>query len=57
MNSFTLTIDDPCITGNSVNAFLTPYLPWNRVLSSMTTTVMGNPDVKSFNEFADLYSL
>ena len=50
MNSFTLTIDDPCITGNSVNAFLTtPYLPWNRVLSSMTTTVMGNPDVKSFN--------
>ena len=49
MNSFTLTIDDPCITGNSVNAFITPYLPWNRVLSSMTTTVMGNPDVKSFN--------
>ena len=48
MNNFTLTIIDPCISGNSVNAFLTPYDPWNRVLINMNTTVMGDPDVKSF---------
>ena len=57
MNNFTLTIVDPCISGNSVNAFLTPYISWNRVLIDMATTVMGVPDVNYFNEFADLYSL